>query len=158
MGETTGAAGFCPRCGQVVGTWHTKPMCDAAYDNAYTAARTPVTPEASPVTGAVPGLDEVLAASRRVAAYLAELDGFMGGEPVEPALDYAMGGSDSTPLLMADLRTLAALPEALTAGEPKAVEHGCANYREPTTCRTALPRFLAETRNGWCDWCKAVEA
>lgn len=36
--STTNAAGICPRCGGVVGTWHTKPSCDAAYDQAYKAA------------------------------------------------------------------------------------------------------------------------
>ena len=38
MGEGTGAAGFCPRCGSVVGVWHTRPQCDAAYDRAYRVA------------------------------------------------------------------------------------------------------------------------
>lgn len=39
MGDTTTPAlMICQRCGNVVGTWHTKPMCDAAYDRAYRAA------------------------------------------------------------------------------------------------------------------------
>lgn len=40
--STTNAAGICPRCGGVVGIWHTQPQCDAmyqaAYDRAYAAA------------------------------------------------------------------------------------------------------------------------
>lgn len=33
--------GVCTRCGQVIGSWHTRAQCDAAYDAAYRRASSP---------------------------------------------------------------------------------------------------------------------
>lgn len=35
IGTATSASAFCHRCGQVVGTWHPQPQCDAYYAMAY---------------------------------------------------------------------------------------------------------------------------
>lgn len=55
------AAGICPRCGSVAGTWHTRPQCDAAYDSAYRAALPSI---GTSVTTSQAAIDAAVAAER----------------------------------------------------------------------------------------------